>query len=203
MRNFEPQDFTVEQLKAMLARQEVTNVAYTTSNWRRMVPIGKVMCAAQDEFSEFLREIKPEWKWWDAAATANREQALFELIDITHFMLTCILHRCPPDILDTMAHMWGKDDIGAYARPADVMQRMNFYLCDFMRDIHIDRVGYAIRNFRLFHREALHLINYTADDAFKAYEMKNDRNMERVSKGVMRGVDVKASEVELTLSEAQ
>lgn len=191
----------------MLDRQERTNAAYTGVSWRGSMDNNKLMAAIMDEAGEFLREVKPVWKWWDKNAVMDREKALFEAVDMFHFLLTFYLK--------TMAHEYN-GVVTRFEKPETLtttVESVNKILTTYsaINQCPLKTFNEALSNTLHYKVGFLHsilnmqvaccsILGYTPEEFYQAYILKNDRNLERVAKGVMDGVDVKATEQELHLA---
>jgi dimeric dUTPase (all-alpha-NTP-PPase superfamily) len=195
------------QIGFMLEAQRELNDAYNGDTWKTDPSFAfRFPAAADAEWAEFLEEVNSEWKWYAREPQFNREKALFEMIDVAHFMLAGFLQAFP-DV--------GEDQITALRRIDDrcdwaTLDAEGFYMNmsqryrAFWTMIEVHRGNYlmcalVIRYLVEFLGIGAEFLGYNRYQVHEAYITKNQRNHERVKKGVMQGVDVKKDEKELSL----
>lgn len=200
---------TPEEFTTLVETQALTNIAYSGEDWRDLIEPGQWLNCISCEWQEFLEEITQTWKWYEKREPKyERQKALFELVDTAHFMAALLLHYTTPQGLAatyrrTLEGLQGRRLenfprflLGNYQDKHMVLDQT---MCDFKRSV-VQRNGEeAVRNFIKLVSSASLFMGYDAADFFKAYKLKNERNMGRVAKGVMNGVDVKSSESELVI----
>lgn len=214
-----------EQLLQMFERQYKTNNLYNKEEWKEQPAFySRFMAAADTELSEFLEEITGLWKWYEKRNPKfDANKALFEAVDVVHFMLASILKVrdvkkvCQTVVSDQELLTWWADAEVSFPMTNVQVEDPCFYeklKYQYDRFWNATRIlwndydcvgeGYAwiaiaTRHMLCFISGVCNLLGYTADEFFQAYVLKNDRNQARVLNGVMDGVDVKSAESELTL----
>lgn len=213
---------TLAQYSDILRRQKVLNDAYNGVTWfEDDFFTTRFRCAADVEFVEFLNETNIHWDWYTKNRNnIDKQKALFELVDMVHFMTAALLRSGSVDkIVDSVS-------LGM----SEYFDDPEMFFCsptgpngNFLKEMH-DRYGYfwnSVNELTLeqgltearandqITRASLHLLTliaegisalgYSSDEFHKAYQMKNERNHQRIAGGVMRGVDVKANEKPLEI----
>lgn len=198
-----------EDFKVILETQLKTNEAYSGENWRDVALPGWWMNCVLAEWVEFLDEVTASWKWYEKRTPKfDQSKALFEVVDTAHFMVALMqlkytnsqLEEFYIDALDG----YGAQTFQEFPRflldpEADYHAIMIEQLTIFLNGINKDFPRASMMAFHKLMSAAQAFLGYDQVDFFKAYKMKNERNMVRVAKGVMSGVDVKKDEMELVL----
>lgn len=205
---------TLDQLKDMLDRQYDLNNAYNGSSWSSDFTFSaRFRAAAMNEFAEFLQETNGSWDWYSKRKDHfDAEQAYFEAVDVVHFCLAAILTSGGIDWVKKQAEA----TLGDYENdrelmyPAyfgsleNVMKTFNsFWAAISVIDRNDSHVGMVCLRLNEFVAAVNSYLGFTKNDFHEAYIKKNQRNHDRVSLGVMTGVDVKKSEQPLRISSTQ
>lgn len=82
---------TAEHIKSLLQLQEATNVAYFGEEWEKYWTQVAVTNSIYREWAEFLDETTQDWKIYGDGIHYDRPAAVYELVDVVHFMLSSIL----------------------------------------------------------------------------------------------------------------
>lgn len=82
---------TADHIKRLLQLQEATNVAYFGEEWEKYWTHVAVTNSIYREWAEFLDETTKDWKIYGNGIHFNRTDAVYELVDVVHFMLSSIL----------------------------------------------------------------------------------------------------------------
>lgn len=185
-----------DDLVEMIKLQELLNIAYNGEKWRDAIKIGWVKAAVIDETSEFLREISKDWMWWKRdKGVRDTEKAIFEFIDVVHFMLVLALYRISPEGLSLVVYRTEADADRSFQYP-DELNVLFIYQHRFMYGFDYDQQETTMRNFKSFLEMGCKVLEIESGDLMKAYRLKNELNFERVLSGP--GYD-RSSERELKL----
>lgn len=82
---------TADHIKSLLQLQEATNVAYFGEEWEKYWTHVAVTNSIYREWAEFLDETTNDWKIYGNGIHFKRTDAVYELVDVCHFMLSSIL----------------------------------------------------------------------------------------------------------------
>lgn len=213
-------------LGVLLVMQNTLNNAYNGDVWSKDKDFIHGFSAAADvEMAEYLEEIGLIWKWYDPNARFDRQKALFEMVDVAHFMnaalLSAFIHGRPTEQLDSLYNKVRAVDIdieeGWTITPYDFNIRPANGMATYgrIRNAYVNAwrgilalhygsglaiaVDTAVKGMIEFYAQAAGALGFTGEQFLQAYRMKNARNHQRVLNGVMRGVDVKQNEKELIL----
>jgi dimeric dUTPase (all-alpha-NTP-PPase superfamily) len=195
---------TKEELSTMLEMQEELNCKYNVVEWRKIVKQGNAKFALLDEVSEFLREIESNWKWWKNPVDCNynKQRALFELIDVIHFAMLLCLHKTSlstnKDLVNLML-----DSIGSfrlmYGKVNDQENQFVKSITNFMGAVdNYNEYNTVCGLINIINNGGI-LIDLKPGEIYQAYLMKNARNHNRVTGGIMTGDYDKSKEEELIL----
>lgn len=200
----------------MLKLQHALNNAYNSSTWfDDNTFFSRFHAASMNELAEFLQESNRYWDWYSKKKDHfDREQALFELVDVIHFCLaglltTGSLETVQQDVASYLQEYDSDQDLLMEIPKANIDSVLSRYESFWTTLRRVDIIGtskgkseylglsclqmiYMIGN-------GLALLDYRAEQFLDAYKLKNARNFQRVAGGVMQGVDVKASETPLSL----
>jgi dimeric dUTPase (all-alpha-NTP-PPase superfamily) len=200
---------TLHQIRSMCRSQEALNTAYNGDGWRTDPTFAwRFNAAADTELAEFLEEVTEKWKWYERKPVFNREAALFELVDVIHFMLAGYVKHYPMIEIDDIealptGYVVTPDQPNFYSKLSDAYRhfwndispaRSNTY------KLAMSQAKFTMSYLIDFIQHGIAFLGYNNDELYEAYMLKNKRNHERVAKGVMKGVDVKANEEALCLT---
>ncbi len=178
---------TYGQLQALLVLQKETNVAYMGENWRDVWSEHSVKQSIHREYAEFLDETERDWHCYKPNPVFNRTDAVYELVDIIHFMLTLLIIRgvkvCEHP--EAEAFIMSRDNVGSHemvGRWFDHMMKLP-----------------TIHHFALFLNNACAYLDINIETYMAAHRRKNDRNRVRAAAGVVTGGYDKSLETPLTL----
>lgn len=213
---------TFEQLSDMLQAQFKLNNAYNGQVWvTDPTFLWKFNAAADAELAEYLEEITALWKWYSSKPVLNQQEALFEGVDVLHFMLAGLLKAAMnwkmngEDLSEVIAptlyerytdpdlQLNAVDTEGFFYRQISRNYREfwrhvnNLFTAEYWRQDSLEGALVALLDFAACIAVS---VGYDASKLYEAYKLKNDRNHERVMKGVMKGVDVKKAEEPLCLT---
>ncbi len=217
----------MEQLLSMLTKQHALNNAYNGVGWFEDPSFNiRFKSAADKEWAEFLDEVNTEWDWYSKNKSHfDKDAALFELIDVTHFMLAATLRYgdvdCIKEALETdhslihaFQHIQSEGNFIGYDLDdkSEWFTRLSESYVDFWQqhsmhwrsgDVDQEELGLIICRLLKFIELTIVGFSITPNMFVEAYNMKNERNFNRVRNGVMNGVDVKKDEVALKIPEVK
>lgn len=182
---------TIDHIIWLLDLQKATNVAYFGEDWERKWTPVALNNSIYREWAEFLDEVSVDWKNYGTDQKHSREDAVYEMVDVAHFMLSGLLvgngQALPIKMQLGMAESGGfnvgaKPDEGTLAK---VTEAFTWY----MSNPHI-------RSFSIFLARACLYLELDIDTYILAHKRKNDRNRLRAAGGA--GYD-KSKETPLTL----
>lgn len=172
---------TREQFLILLKTQVETNAAYGVQ-WNE----NSIRCAIYREWGEFLDEVESHWHCYKKDPAFNRTDAVYELVDIAHFMLCQMLNEKDADKL-----------------AADPNFPRGAVRINTMRSVEITFTEFMYKpepwNFAFFLERACALLDITTDVYMQAHMAKNARNRIRAAAGVTEGKYDKSAEAPLTL----
>lgn len=174
-------------IQDLLDLQVATNVAYFGDEWRTVWTEVAVMNSIYREWAEFLDEVTRDWKIYDSSPVFNQVDAVYELVDVVHFMLCRLL-------------------IARYATEVELLEKpFEVYKPE------TDKMFLPTANFTLFAAEpscvnlawflasACSYLGISFETYRKAHKRKNDRNRARAAGGVLQGKYDKTAEKPLNL----
>lgn len=82
---------TAGHIKSLLELQKATNVAYFGEEWRNHWTEVAVVNSVYREWAEFLDEVSSSWKIYGNDQQWYQVNAIYELVDVVHFMLSRLL----------------------------------------------------------------------------------------------------------------
>ncbi len=213
---------TKEQLQYILNAQYALNTAFSGEEWKTNPVYPSGLNASSDaELGEFLNEIKAEWKLHGKPVNGNRDDAMFELVDVVHFMaaaLNCALHRNGIDVGDYEEYIKMIDELrkeeyiptNITVRDAPFYAQFSQYYRDFWSILDILncdlsnnylKINFmnAIRCMKGFVACGITKIGFNSEELLNAFKMKEARNYARIRGGILEGADVKKDEARLCL----
>ena len=186
-----------DQLQELIHKQEALNIKYGGVNWRDGFSFGQAKLAMLAEVGEFLDEVEQNWHWYKSKPNYHKQKALFELIDVVHFALMIALyHDSVDDLIKWSTKEYLDDRSFTHVSSSD------------KSDDFATAIGYllASEDDAVFLESILNIINsgaaliggdFDENAIYHSYIMKNQRNEERVSKGVLVGAYDKSKETDL------
>lgn len=188
-----------EQLIEMIHAQEALNKKYNGEDWRKSVRLGWAKMAFLTELSEMGDEILPTWAWWKKNIVGTDwNKAKFEFIDVLHFAMLLALYRYDVAQLE----LWipkehnQADMYGPVGDPHDQFIRA---VTRFLRAVDQENRSEVVIGLRNIIQTGAILVGMQRGEVYRAYQLKNKLNQERVAGGIMEGKYDKANERELTL----
>lgn len=82
---------TAGHIKSLLELQKATNVAYFGEEWKNVWSQNAVINSIYREWAEFLDETSRDWKVYGNDIGFHHANAVYELVDVVHFMLCFVL----------------------------------------------------------------------------------------------------------------
>lgn len=179
---------TADHIKNLLELQKATNVAYFGEEWQKHWTHVAVTNSIYREWAEFLDETTQDWKIYGDGIHFNRTDAVYELVDVVHFMLSSILSGYGSAFsIEMQIDLFFKDGrvIDKSANMASVTERFT----TFMEQPDVVR-------FVRFLACACGYLGLDAETYMLAHKRKNDRNRLRAAGGADYD---KSAETPLTL----
>ncbi len=216
---------TTGQILYILTAQYNLNMAFSGEEWKTdpVYPSG-LNASADAELGEFLNEIKKEWKLHGKPVNGNRDDAMFELVDVVHFMaaaMNCMFIRggiCEKDyakMLESISDFqhYIEYDVNVMIKDTPFYEQFSRAYREFwsMLDyINTSRNGlgntltdknicYILQKFRETVACGITKMGFSSEELLNAFMMKEARNYARIRGGILEGVDVKTSEERLCL----
>lgn len=84
---------TAAHIKCLLDLQVATNVAYFGEEWKTHWTEVAVANSIYREWAEFLDEVSTSWKIYGKDQKWDQINAVYELVDVVHFMLCYVLQE--------------------------------------------------------------------------------------------------------------
>ncbi|AIX13047.1 putative dUTP diphosphatase [Erwinia phage phiEa2809] len=170
-----------KQFLDLLELQVQTNQLYGVE-WND----NSIRCSIYREFAEFLDEVESHWHCYKQTPSYNRTDAVYELVDISHFMLCqMLLHRSPQELsIDP--------NFPVRSLVLSHMEHVEYMFTEFMHKP-------TPWNFSHFLYRACAMLGITTEQYLVAHYKKNARNQQRARGGVTEGKYDKAAETPLTL----
>lgn len=177
----------INHITWLLDLQKATNVAYFGEEWKaRWTPV-----AAQNsvyrEWAEFLDEVTVDWKFYGDGIHMHHDAAVYEMVDVVHFMLSVILAGYGSALpVEFQLDVWKETQVEI--EKVD-LEQVTTSFTRFMRDS-------SMRTFSLFLADACGYLDLDIDTYMLAHKRKNDRNRLRAAGGADYD---KSAETPLTL----
>lgn len=182
-----------QQLLGLLKTQIETNHAYYGDTWPEVWKRNSIRNSIYREYAEFLDEVEAAWHCYKPNPSFDQTAAVYELVDIIHFMLcnTLTVHGIKDvQALNTLVfHLPLTPEVNVQAMMGSVEAAFTAYM-------------YAegdLWNTAYFLDKACRFLSIDTDTYLKAHMRKNERNRLRASSGVLEGKYDKSKEVPLTL----
>lgn len=181
---------TAGHIKSLLELQKATNVAYFGEEWKNVWSQNAVINSIYREWAEFLDETTRDWKVYGNDIGFNRTDAVYELVDVVHFMLCFILlDRTKGEIEEEFEEIF-KDDYAMSIVDGVVAHRgITYRLGQFMDDP-------CVRSLMYFLSASCSYMELDIETYMLAHKRKNDRNRLRAAGGADYD---KSAETPLTL----
>ncbi|ACV50254.1 putative dUTP diphosphatase [Delftia phage PhiW-14] len=164
--------------------------------WLAFDFVHRLDSAIYSEWGEFLAEINKVWKWYDPKAPeVDVAKAVFELVDVTKFMISRLLNRGLKleDASQYAGNRVPYEDMGA-------MYALSQAQSAFSRGMNPnDGAQLALRNLDDMLFYACSMFNISKATFLDAMNQKDQRCHNRANAGQMQGVDVKSAEKPLEL----
>lgn len=180
---------TREQFLSLLHTQVETSVAYMGETWYEVWDRNAARNSIYREYAEFLDEVEKYWHCYKPNPTFDRDAAIFELVDIVHFMLTAMLIDAAPEELATDVNF-----PKSHGMTTSVMEQVEGSFTEFM-------CKQKPWHFAIFLNHACRFFGITETQYMAAHMAKNARNRVRAAGGVMDGKYDKGVEAPLVLSD--
>ncbi|QIO03528.1 nucleoside triphosphate pyrophosphohydrolase [Salmonella phage maane] len=179
---------TAEHIKSLLELQKATNVAYFGEEWRKHWTHVAVMNSIYREWAEFLDETTQDWKIYGGGIQYDREAAVYELVDVVHFMLSSILSGFGSAFpVEMQIDIFFKD--GRVIDKSANLESVTECFTSFMEQPDVIR-------FVRFLSKACGYLDLDTETYMLAHKRKNDRNRLRAAGGANYD---KSAETPLTL----
>lgn len=181
---------TAEHIKSLLELQKATNVAYFGEEWKNVWSQNAVVNSIYREWAEFLDETTADWKVYGNDIGFDRTKAVYELVDVVHFMLCFILvDRTKGEIEEELEEM-SKDSYAMSIVNGIVAHGgVTYRLGQFMGDP-------CVRSLMYFLSASCSYLGLDMETYMLAHKRKNDRNRLRAAGGANYD---KSAETPLTL----
>lgn len=178
---------TAGHIKSLLELQKATNVAYFGEEWKNVWSQNAVINSIYREWAEFLDETTRDWKVYGNDIGFHHANAVYELVDVVHFMLCFVLlDRTKGEIEEEM------ENLGRWLAPgaSSVGHRsVTYRLGQFMNDP-------CVETLMVFLSSACSYMEIDIETYMLAHKRKNDRNRLRAAGGADYD---KSAETPLTL----
>lgn len=183
-------------INKMFDRQMELLKLYKRDNKMESPSVGKIDSCIFREYAELLDETGALWHYYANDKTMNNEQALFELVDVCHFIvLKCVCQFKGEKISESFENIKEQPCSPEFVSdPLKISSRVFGHLFDIGGDLNgtillmINLVGIW-----------LNILGYTQDQFEEAYTIKSELNKKRASYGDQYAV-LKAEEKSLKLS---
>ncbi|AVZ44960.1 putative dUTPase [Escherichia phage EP75] len=180
---------TAEHIKSLLELQKATNVAYFGEEWKNVWSHNAVVNSIYREWAEFLDETTADWKVYGNDIGFNHANAVYELVDVVHFMLCFVLlDRTKGEIEEEFEILSGRE-FTLFASIAVGHRGVTYRLGQFMNDP-------CVETLMFFLSDACFYMEIDIETYMLAHKRKNDRNRLRAAGGANYD---KSAETPLTL----
>lgn len=180
---------TAGHINSLLELQKATNVAYFGEEWKNVWSQNAVVNSIYREWAEFLDETSRDWKVYGNDIGFHHADAVYELVDVVHFMLCFILmDRTKGEIEEEMEYL-GEVEFASAALGVVGHRGVTYRLGQFMNDP-------CVKTLMFFLSSACSYMNMDIETYMLAHKRKNDRNRLRAAGGADYD---KSAEIPLTL----
>lgn len=188
--------FSIAELETLLEAQSKLNSHYV-EDWLIKIHESQFKTALLCELAEFF-ESSPRLynhKWWKPYLENDIQNAKIEIIDILHFGLSILLIRdansnpnkkiCFNRIASKVAYAYECENLN-YTMPT--LDNMLQSIMKFLKTKQ-NVIDHSLTNAYLFVflKHACEAFDYTFDDLYKGYFLKNELNLKRINNGYMVG----------------
>lgn len=180
---------TAEQIISLVDLQKATNVAYFGETWKHYWHQCAVENSVFREWAEFLDEVTSDWKIYGDGIHFNHDKAVYEIVDVVHFMLCDVLIQGNESELAEQYELMGSMEFYVPNPGTIRLQGVTFLFKEFMRDP-------TCLNLGTFLGHVCSYLNIDGETYMKAHKRKNDRNRLRAAGGTDYD---KSTETPLTL----
>lgn len=179
---------TAGHIKSLLELQKATNVAYFGEEWKNVWSQNAVINSIYREWAEFLDETSRDWKVYGNDIGFHHANAVYELVDMVHFMLCFVLlDRTKGEIEEEFETLCELEIISAVGSVEH--RRVTYRLGQFMNDP-------CVKTLMFFLSVACSYLGIDIETYMLAHKRKNDRNRLRAAGGADYD---KSAETPLTL----
>lgn len=180
---------TADHIKRLLQLQEATNVAYFGEEWKNVWSQNAVVNSIYREWAEFLDETTADWKVYGNDIGFYHTDAVYELVDVVHFMLCYILLDRTKGEIEEEVELLNENNITQFALGEVGHRGVTYRLGQFMDDPCVKTLIY-------FLSASCSYLQIEFETYMLAHKRKNDRNRLRAAGGADYD---KSTEIPLTL----
>lgn len=166
---------TADHIKSLLELQKATNVAYFGEEWQNHWTHVAVVNSIYREWAEFLDEVSKDWKIYGNDQKYSREEAVYELVDVVHFMLSSVLLNFGPALPIELQLNILSVEVYEISQTSD-LDYVTYRFTTFMSQP-------DIRQLRQFLSVACSYLGLDIETYMLAHKRKNDRNRLRAAGG--------------------
>lgn len=181
-----------QQFMGLVETQILTNEAYYGSKWNLVWNDNSIRNSIYREYAEFLDEVETAWHCYKPNPNFNKTKAVYELVDIVHFMLCSLVNKYHIDVIEAEASFENYPQLQHIQNA--MFTDVEYYFTKFM---HQRRP--SPRSLIYFLSCACTFLDIDDETYIKAHMRKNERNRLRASSGVLEGKYDKSKELPLTL----
>ncbi|ELD8523319.1 dUTP diphosphatase [Escherichia coli] len=177
---------TAEHIKNLLELQKATNVAYFGEEWKKRWTEVAIANSIYREWAEFLDETTIDWKIYGGGKHWRQVDAIYELVDVVHFMLCAVLQEeDKPHDIPEMVRFVQAQPIQTPHDLRKVTELFTYFMSHPLRNV-----------LATFLACACGYLGLDAETYMLAHKRKNDRNRLRAAGGANYD---KSAETPLTL----
>lgn len=180
---------TAGHIKDLLELQKATNVAYFGEEWGNVWSQNAVVNSIYREWAEFLDETSRDWKVYGNDIGFDRPNAVYELVDVVHFMLCFILIDSTKGEIEEEFEILSGREFTSFALGAVGHRGVTYRLGQFMNDP-------CVKTLMFFLSAVCSYMEIDIESYMLAHKRKNDRNRLRAAGGAAYD---KSAEIPLTL----
>ncbi|WKM80409.1 putative dUTP diphosphatase [Salmonella phage SW16-7] len=180
---------TAGHIKSLLELQKATNVAYFGEEWKNVWSQNAVINSIYREWAEFLDETSRDWKVYGNDIGFHHANAVYELVDVVHFMLCFILMDRTKGEIEEEFEILGGREFTPSALGAVGHRGVTYRLGQFMNEP-------CVETLMFFLSAACSYMGIDIETYMLAHKRKNDRNRLRAAGGADYD---KSAETPLTL----
>lgn len=167
---------TADHIKSLLELQKATNVAYFGEEWKSVWSQNAVVNSIYREWAEFLDETTTDWKVYGNDIGFYRTDAIYELVDVVHFMLCYILLDRTKGEIEEELEILNENNVTQFALREVGHRGVTYRLGQFMGDPCIKTLIY-------FLSASCSYLQMETETYMLAHKRKNDRNRLRAAGG--------------------